>query len=138
MSFCEAFQTFRLNVRRQNTRVYRTLSESAMMGLVSPREFINVIQEKKFTDSKGDFYRIYHDHVDHPRCPVSSGHVRGIGYPSGTFIYPVEGDQNKSFVITFTQQDVKLFAKTFVEMMIPRTLVNHIKQMMRLVNEANL
>ncbi|XP_077984793.1 stAR-related lipid transfer protein 5-like [Glandiceps talaboti] len=118
----------------ENTKVFRTLSKSVMLGLISPRELINVVRCAKMSDSDKDYYCVYHGHVDHPKCPVLDGYVRGIPYPSGRFIFPVEGDPNKTHVIGLTQSDIKLFPQTLVEQVTPKTIVNHVKTTMKLIN----
>ncbi|XP_077984787.1 stAR-related lipid transfer protein 5-like [Glandiceps talaboti] len=124
-----------IEVIDENTRVFQTISKNLMMGLISPRELITILRCTQISDSNNYYYLIYHGHVDHPKCPVVDEYIRGIPYPSGRFIYPVEGEPNKSSVIGISQSDVKLFPQTLVEKLTPKTIVSHIKTSINLMSE---
>ncbi|XP_077984730.1 stAR-related lipid transfer protein 5-like [Glandiceps talaboti] len=119
-----------------NTKVFRTLTVSMMMGLISPREFVSVFQAKTLTDREG--YCVYHGAVEHPHCPVVNDYVRAITYPTCRFIFPVEGDPNKARCVGFNQSDIKLFPQTLVEQLTPSTMISHIKSIMKLVDEGSI
>ncbi|XP_070553086.1 stAR-related lipid transfer protein 5-like [Ptychodera flava] len=119
-----------------NIVVFRSVSKSVMMGLISPREFINVMQKYKFDDR--NVYCVYHGNVEHPKCPEKPDLIRAISYPSGRFIYAIDGEPNKCRVVGFSQSDAKLFPQKLVEQFTPGSITTHIKTTMQLINEGKV
>ncbi|XP_077870626.1 stAR-related lipid transfer protein 5-like [Saccoglossus kowalevskii] len=116
--------------------VTRFVLASQLMGLVSPREFINVVSWKEIPEQNA--YTVYNNNVEHASYPIVPEFVRGTTYPSGRLLYPVEGEPNKCRVIGFSQSDIKLSPQTLVDKFAPGMIIGHIKKTMKLINTGQL
>ncbi|KAF5906188.1 stAR-related lipid transfer protein 5, partial [Clarias magur] len=68
--------------------VCRTVTTSAAMGVISPRDFVDVILVKQYEDGT---ITSNATHVSHPACPLQPGYVRGFNHPCGCICVPVPG-----------------------------------------------
>ncbi|XP_070565865.1 stAR-related lipid transfer protein 5-like [Ptychodera flava] len=101
-----------------NLQIIRSVSDSALFGLVSAREFISMVSVRHHAEKR--LYVLGHISVDHPKCPEEKKFVRGVIYPSGRFIYEVPGEPNKSRVVDFGQNDPKMsIPKMVIEQAVP-------------------
>eukprot|EP00043_Microstomoeca_roanoka_P002901 m.41259 g.41259 ORF g.41259 m.41259 type:complete len:235 (+) comp11802_c0_seq3:97-801(+) len=74
---------------RQVLQVIRTLSNPAMGGLISPREFIDLAMTTYKED--GSVFHVAQS-ILHPDFPVTQGFVRGTNFPCGMY-YDVLADE---------------------------------------------
>ncbi|XP_018618959.1 stAR-related lipid transfer protein 5 [Scleropages formosus] len=97
----------------EDISVYRTVTPSAAMGIISPRDFVDVVLVKQYEDGTISSNAT---HVTHPGCPPQLGYVRGFNHPCGCFCVPVSGDPDKTQVLSFFQTDLGGF--------LPRSVVD--------------
>ncbi|XP_048828267.1 stAR-related lipid transfer protein 5 [Brienomyrus brachyistius] len=83
--------------------VCRTVTPSAAMGIIAPRDFVDVVLVKRYEDGT---ITSNATHVDHPDCPPQSGFVRGFNHPCGCFCVPIPGEPNKTQLLSFFQTDL--------------------------------
>ncbi|XP_077173969.1 stAR-related lipid transfer protein 5 [Paroedura picta] len=86
-----------------NICITRTITPSALMKIISPRDFLDVVQIKQ--DENGTILSAA-TNVEHPECPPAPGYVRGRNYPCGCFCSPVPGDPGKTQLLSFFQSDL--------------------------------
>ncbi|XP_077995284.1 stAR-related lipid transfer protein 5-like [Glandiceps talaboti] len=114
----------------EHTDIVRSVSPTYMMGMISPREFIDLIGVRELPDS--DRVILFFVSVEHPKCSaVPKGMVRGIDHPSGSFLSSVEGDHMKTKVISFIQFDYKLSSKTLSDQTSPMGIFDYIRDLKR-------
>ncbi|XP_053128845.1 stAR-related lipid transfer protein 5 isoform X2 [Hemicordylus capensis] len=87
----------------ENVCITRTTTRSALMKVISPREFIDVVLVKQ--DEDGTFVSLA-TNVEHPLCPPQPDHVRGRNYPCGCFCIPAPGEPCKTQLLSFFQTDL--------------------------------
>ncbi|XP_070565891.1 stAR-related lipid transfer protein 5-like [Ptychodera flava] len=89
-----------------NLHILRSVSDSAMFGLISAREFITMPGVRHYPEKS--LHVLAHVSVDHPKCPEDKKFVRGVIYPSGRFVYEIAGEPNKCRLVEYGQNDPKL------------------------------
>ncbi|XP_015260883.1 PREDICTED: stAR-related lipid transfer protein 5 isoform X2 [Gekko japonicus] len=87
----------------ENICITRTITPSALMKIISPRDFLDVVLIKQ--DEDGTILSAA-TNVEHPQCPPEPGYVRGRNYPCGCFCIPVPGDSSKTQLFSFFQSDL--------------------------------
>lgn len=87
----------------KDLRVNRACTNSACMGLISPRDFVDLIVIKE-TDEYISTNAISIEHAD---CPQDDGHVRGHNYSCGMIVCKYSNDPNKCKLISLIQPDIK-------------------------------
>ncbi|KAL8197295.1 UNVERIFIED_CONTAM: hypothetical protein K2H54_019742 [Gekko kuhli] len=87
----------------RNICIIRTITPSALMKIISPRDFLDVVLMKQ--DKDGTILSAA-TNVEHPQCPPEPGYVRGRNYPCGCFCIPVPGDSSKTRLLSFFQTDL--------------------------------
>ncbi|XP_072134454.1 stAR-related lipid transfer protein 5 isoform X2 [Mobula birostris] len=68
--------------------VCRTVTPSAALGIISPRDFVDVILIKQYEDGTISSNAT---NVEHPGCPPKPHYVRGFNHPCGCFCAPIPG-----------------------------------------------
>ncbi|XP_069415127.1 stAR-related lipid transfer protein 5 isoform X2 [Ovis canadensis] len=81
----------------------RTTTPSAVMKLISPRDFVDLVLVRTYEDGTISSNAA---NVEHPSCPPNPGYVRGFNYPCGCFCEPLPGEPNKTSLVTFFQTDL--------------------------------
>ncbi|XP_066503765.1 stAR-related lipid transfer protein 5 [Hoplias malabaricus] len=100
--------------------VCRTVTPSAAMGIISPRDFVDVILVKQYEDGTVTSNAT---NVSHPACPTQPGFVRGFNHPCGCFCAPVPGDAGKTQLISFFQTDLGgLLPRSVVDSFFPASM----------------
>ncbi|KAG7265168.1 hypothetical protein CRUP_003609 [Coryphaenoides rupestris] len=122
--------------------VCRTVTPSAAMGMIAPRDFVDVIQIKQYEDgtisSNGNpsflstLVCLLLPHlllllllllVQSLRCPPQSGFVRGFNHTCGCICVPISGEPNKTQVISFFQTDLGgLLPRSVVDSFFPSSM----------------
>ncbi|XP_063045026.1 stAR-related lipid transfer protein 5 [Engraulis encrasicolus] len=87
----------------EDISVCRTITPSAAMGIISPRDFVDVILVKQYEDGT---ITSNATHIAHPECPPQAGYVRGFNHPCGCFCAPIPGEPGKTQLMTFFQTDL--------------------------------
>ncbi|XP_067827715.1 stAR-related lipid transfer protein 5 isoform X1 [Heptranchias perlo] len=83
--------------------VYRTVTPSAAVGIISPRDFVDVVLIKQYEDGTISSNAT---NVEHPGCPPKPHYVRGFNHPCGCFCAPIPGEPRKTRLTTFFQTDL--------------------------------
>ncbi|XP_039858066.1 stAR-related lipid transfer protein 5 isoform X1 [Simochromis diagramma] len=87
----------------EDISICRTVTPSAAMGIIAPRDFVDVILIKQYEDGSISSNAT---NTIHPSCAPQSGYVRGFNHPCGCICVPVSGEPNKTQVLTFFQTDL--------------------------------
>ncbi|XP_071952315.1 stAR-related lipid transfer protein 5-like [Antedon mediterranea] len=100
--------------------VSRTATHSAAMGLISSREFCDLILIKKYA---GDILSTNSKSISHSDCPPRDGCVRGFNHPGGTFCIPQSDGSTK--VVNIVQTELGgMLPTSLVESAVPSSLIN--------------
>lgn len=83
--------------------VCRTVTPSAALGIISPRDFVDVILIKQYEDGTISSNAT---NVEHPGCRPKPHYVRGLNHPCGCFCAPLSGEPRKTQLTTFFQTDL--------------------------------
>lgn len=83
------------------------------MGIIAPRDFVDVILVKQYEDGT---ITSNATNVGHPSCPPQAGYVRGLNHPCGCICVPISGEPNKTQLFSFFQTDLGGF--------LPRSVVD--------------
>ncbi|MCI4383329.1 hypothetical protein PGIGA_G00025210 [Pangasianodon gigas] len=101
--------------------VCRTVTPSAAMGVISPRDFVDVILVKQYEDGT---ITSNATHVSHPACPPQPGYVRGFNHPCGCICVPVPGEAGKTQLVSFFQTDLGgLLPRSVVDSFFPVSMI---------------
>ncbi|XP_061470760.1 stAR-related lipid transfer protein 6 isoform X2 [Rhineura floridana] len=117
-----ALQSYKLvDTIDEDTFIYRSITHSYGMGLVSPRDFVFLLHIKKY----GDLMTTNSLSVDHPDYPPCQNYVRGTSFPSGYACCPLPGNPNHSKLMAIIQVDLggKLMPSV-IDSVMPMSLMN--------------
>lgn len=104
----------------EDMSIYRTVTPSAAMGIISPRDFVDVILVKHYEDGA---IASNATNVIHPACPPQSGFVRAFNHPCGCLCVPICGELNKTLVFSFFQTDLGgLLPRSVVDSFFPSSM----------------
>ncbi|MBN3293322.1 TMC3 protein, partial [Polypterus senegalus] len=107
--------------------VCRTVTPSAAMGLISPRDFVDVVLVKQYEDGT---FSSNATHVGHSECPPQPGFVRGFNHPCGCFCVPIPGEPSKTQLLSFFQTDLGGFLpRSIVDSFFPSTMMEFYKNL---------
>ncbi|XP_005989702.1 stAR-related lipid transfer protein 5 [Latimeria chalumnae] len=87
----------------ENISICRTVTPSAAMGIISPRDFVDVVLVKQYDNGT---ITSNATNVLHQGCPPHPGFVRGFNHPCGCFCVPVPGEPQKTQLLSFFQTDL--------------------------------
>ncbi|CAK9292840.1 unnamed protein product [Gordionus sp. m RMFG-2023] len=94
----------KIEIIDKDTFITRAYVKGGLMGLLSPREFVDVT---KIT--KRDNVICFTSHsVTHDKCPLqnSNSYIRGFNYPCGIFCFSIPNEPNKTRMVKFIQADL--------------------------------
>ncbi|XP_077989039.1 stAR-related lipid transfer protein 5-like isoform X2 [Glandiceps talaboti] len=98
-------------------------THSSAMGLISSRDFVDAVLIKHIEDD--GIICTNSVSVDYSARPPVDDVVRAFNHPGGTFCVAVEGDEDKTKVISFLQSDLKgMLPRTLVETALPNTMID--------------
>ncbi|XP_053220345.1 stAR-related lipid transfer protein 5 [Podarcis raffonei] len=104
----------------EDVSIVRTITPSAFMKIISPREFIDVVLIKRDEDGT---ITSNATNVEHPLCQLQPSYVRGLNYPCGCFCIPAPGEPCKTQLLTFFQTDLGgNLPQTVVESFFPSSM----------------
>ncbi|XP_061078211.1 stAR-related lipid transfer protein 5 isoform X1 [Conger conger] len=100
--------------------VYRTVTPSAAMGIIAPRDFVDIVLVKQYEDGT---ITSNATNVGHPGCPPQPGYVRGFNHPCGCFCVPVAGEPGQTQLLSFFQTDLSgLLPRSVVDSFFPSSM----------------
>lgn len=106
----------------ENLIIARSATHSAAMGLISSRDFVDLITVRRYPDR--GIVATSSRSVERKDRPPIDGFVRGTNYHGGTFCSPVEGDSGKTRVINIVQTDLcGMLPQSLVESALPNNLI---------------
>ncbi|XP_061885957.1 stAR-related lipid transfer protein 5 [Entelurus aequoreus] len=104
----------------EDISICRTVTPSAAMGIISPRDFVDVILIRQHEDGAISSNAT---NVSHQGCPPQSGYVRGFNHPCGCICVPISAEPNKTQVYTFFQTDLGgLLPRSVVDSFFPSSM----------------
>uniref|UniRef100_A0A8C5LX93 START domain-containing protein n=1 Tax=Leptobrachium leishanense TaxID=445787 RepID=A0A8C5LX93_9ANUR len=108
----------------KDTIISQSLTHSYAMGMISPREFIDLIHVKRYDDGVLTTNSIS---LECAKCPVTSSYVRGYNNPCGYVCIPsTENPAHCKFVVFIQPELGGLLPRSLVESAIPTNLVTAI------------
>ncbi|XP_075442688.1 stAR-related lipid transfer protein 6 isoform X3 [Ascaphus truei] len=106
----------------EDTAICHTVTHSYGMGLISSREFVDLIHIKKY---EGGVVTTNSVSVEYANCPVSTSHVRGHNNPCGYVCSTLPENPAHSKLVVFIQPELGgLLPRSVVESALPSNLVN--------------
>ncbi|XP_061591989.1 stAR-related lipid transfer protein 5 isoform X1 [Cololabis saira] len=106
----------------EDVAICRTVTPSAAMGIIAPRDFVDAILVKRYEDGAISSNAT---NVTHPSCPPQSGYVRGFNHPCGCICVPISGEPNKTQVFSFFQTDLGgLLPRSVVDSFFPSSMAD--------------
>jgi len=103
-----------------NIWILHTLTNSAAMGLISPRDFVDVLVK----EARDDVIITCGMSVHYPDCESTPKYVRGWNYPCGNICADVPGKPGHTRVLNFIQPDIKgMLPRSLVDGAIPASIV---------------
>ncbi|XP_005108589.1 stAR-related lipid transfer protein 5 [Aplysia californica] len=115
----------------RNLWIIQTMTNSAALGMISPRDFVDLVLHMT-TD---DCLSTNAVSVEYPDCPHQAKYVRGWNYPSGNVCLTVPGNPDHSRVVTFVQPDIKgMLPRSLVDSAIPTSMMgffNNLKDILK-------
>ncbi|KAJ8415628.1 hypothetical protein AAFF_G00426080 [Aldrovandia affinis] len=87
----------------EDTAICHTVTHSYGMGLISSRDFVDLLRIKRYD---GGIVTTNSISVDYPQCPPSSAHVRGHNNPCGYVCSPLTENPGHSKLVVFIQPDL--------------------------------
>ncbi|XP_033121502.1 stAR-related lipid transfer protein 5-like [Anneissia japonica] len=117
LELCEIIKDF-----GDDTMIMRTVSKSIAMGLISKREFCDIVKISHYTDLQAISSSCYS--IEYPDCPIQSSYVRGKNYACGAFFRAVSGEENKCEMTYIVQSDIGgMLPRTLVDSAVPNNMV---------------
>ncbi|XP_070560911.1 stAR-related lipid transfer protein 6-like [Ptychodera flava] len=102
----------------ENLKVVRSVSAPLLGGLVSARDFIDLLGYKRYMEK--NLILLYWRGVEHPKYKDNvKGCVRGTTYPSAIYLYGVEGNPEKTRGVNIFQVEGHLSPKSLTEKFLP-------------------
>ncbi|XP_052795322.1 stAR-related lipid transfer protein 5-like isoform X1 [Mya arenaria] len=113
-------------LQKDKLRINRACTASAMMGLISPRDFVDLILNKE-TDSYLSTNAVS---IRYSKCAEEKKYVRGWNYPCGLICEKVEGEPNKTKLVSLIQPDIGgMLPRTMVDSAIPSSMTSFFSEL---------
>ncbi|KAH9518337.1 StAR- lipid transfer protein 5 [Bulinus truncatus] len=114
--------------------IIRSLTNSAAMGLISPRDFVDIILTIKTDDCISTNGRS----IEYDECPHDKDYVRGWNYPCGMMCINIPEKPGSTRLMTFIQPDIKgSIPKTLMDSALPASM-DHIRDLVTPLNNHTL
>ncbi|KAM9331230.1 stAR-related lipid transfer protein 6 [Gastrophryne carolinensis] len=105
----------------QDTAICHTLTHSYGMGLISSREFVDLVHVRRYD---GGVVTTNSMSVNYEKCPVTPSHVRGFNNPCGYVCSPLPENPAHSRLVVFIQPDLGgLLPRSVVESALPSNVI---------------
>ncbi|XP_064409889.1 stAR-related lipid transfer protein 6 [Latimeria chalumnae] len=115
--------------KNSDTAISYTVTHSYGMGLISSRDFVDLIHIKRY---EGGIITTNSVSVKYLQCPPSASAVRGHNNPCGYVCSPLAEKPTHSKLVVFIQPDLGgMLPRSIVESALPNNLIN-------LVNDTRL
>ncbi|NXO03179.1 STAR6 protein, partial [Rhinopomastus cyanomelas] len=106
----------------QDTGIYHSVTRSYGMGLISSRDFVDLLHVKPYP---GDVLTTNSVSVEDSRCPPSPSCVRGYNKPCGYVCSPLPENPEHSKLVVFIQPELGgMLPVSVVESALPATLIS--------------
>ncbi|KAM5194636.1 stAR-related lipid transfer protein 6 isoform 1-T2 [Mantella aurantiaca] len=106
----------------QDTVICHSITHSYGMGLISSREFVDLVHIKKY---EGGIVSTNSKSIEYEKCPVTSSHVRGFNYPCGYVCSPLPENPAHSKISVYIQTELGgLLPRSLVEAALPSNVIN--------------
>ncbi|XP_015217216.1 stAR-related lipid transfer protein 6 isoform X2 [Lepisosteus oculatus] len=106
----------------ENTAICHTVTHSYGMGLISSRDFVDLIRVKRYEEGIITTNSVS---VDYAQCPPSPAHIRGHNNPCGYVCTPLPKSPGHSKLVVFIQPDLGgILPQSIVESALPNNLIN--------------
>lgn len=116
-----------------NLTVVRTITHSAFGGLISARDFTDLVVNEK-TD---EYLATSAEAIQHPGCLPQSEFVRGRNYPCSITCNRVPGDPKKTRIVSYIQTDLGgMLPKALVESALPSNQVDFFSALRKALQEG--
>ncbi|KAF3833361.1 hypothetical protein F7725_027026 [Dissostichus mawsoni] len=114
--------------QRCHISICRTVTPSAAMGIIAPRDFVDVILIKQYEDGTISSNAT---NVSHPSCPPQSGYVRGFNHPCGCICVPISGAQQNPGVQLLPDRPGGLLPRSVVDSFFPSSMAEFYSNLAR-------
>ncbi|XP_026149679.1 stAR-related lipid transfer protein 5 [Mastacembelus armatus] len=115
----------------EDISICRTVTPSAAMGIIAPRDFVDVVLVNKYEDGTISSNAI---NVIHQDCPPQPGYVRGFNHSCGCICVPISGEPNKTQVFTFFHTDLGgLLPRSVVDSFFPTSMAEFYSNMAKAI-----
>ncbi|KAM9214221.1 stAR-related lipid transfer protein 6 [Leptosomus discolor] len=123
----KALQSYKLLERiDQDTGIYHSVTHSYGMGLISSRDFVDLLHVKPYP---GDILTTNSVSVEYSSCPPTPSCVRGYNNPCGYVCSPLPENPEHSKLVVFIQPELGgMLPGSLVETALPTTLINLITE----------
>lgn len=113
-------------------RINRACTHSAAMGLISPRDFVDLIQIKE-TD---EYISTNAVSIECDEFPPEKKFVRGWNYCCGIVVFKISNDPNKCKLVSLIQPDIKgMLPKSLVDSTIPSSMTDFFTQLTKALKD---
>lgn len=100
-------------------RINRACTASACMGLISPRDFVDVITTRETEEG----ISTNGVSVQYSQCPEDKKYVRGTNHPCGLLCNKIPGEPNKTKLVSLIQPDIGgMLPRALVDSAIPGSM----------------
>jgi hypothetical protein len=116
-----------------NVFVMRTVTHGAVGGLVSARDFVDVVLVEK----NDQFLATAAKSISYPDAPASSDCVRGTNYPSAIICGRIDGSPDKTLLTTYIQSDIGgMLPQSIVEQALPSSQLGFVAALTQALKEG--
>ncbi|KAL3867162.1 hypothetical protein ACJMK2_044384 [Sinanodonta woodiana] len=113
-------------------RINRCCTTSACMGLISPRDFVDLV----YNIETSDHYITNGVSITTDKCPEDKSHVRGWNHPCAIFCRKLPNEPNKTKVTSLIQPDIGgMLPRTLVDSAIPGSMVEFFANLKKSLEE---
>lgn len=107
-------------IEKPDLRINHACTASAMLGLISPRDFVDLILVRETEEC----FSTNAISIEYPECPEVKDHVRGWNWSCGMICVKYPDEPNKCKLVSLIQPDIKgMLPKNVVESAIPGSMV---------------
>ncbi|XP_018426473.1 PREDICTED: stAR-related lipid transfer protein 6 [Nanorana parkeri] len=105
----------------QDTVIGHTITHSYGMGLISSREFVDLIHIRRYD---GGVVTTNSVSLEYEKCPVTSDRIRGFNNPCGYICSPLPENPAHSKLVVFIQTELGgLLPRALVESALPSNII---------------
>jgi hypothetical protein len=118
----------------KNVSIMRTVTHSAFGGLISSRDFVDLVVNEITPDYLATSARW----TEHPKCPPNNDCVRGANHPCSIICHRITGQPNQTRVTTYIQTDLAgMLPTSLVDSALPSNQVNFFTALKAAIGQRN-